>query len=151
MNTDFEVKESFGENRSIFIEDITDAVKQMPVPRGFLKEDPLQGIGPVYQDKIETIFLLMNWSFISQEENEEEGPISGPSLYAAIMKHGKTHVAETFFANEETGKYMGSHRVFSVKFPENIYNEDYDPWLMEELTTRVLGVRNQSIENFEKF
>lgn len=122
------------EERVVTINDITEAVKEMPDQKGFILADEERGIIPVYGSSIVALFELMNWNFLETK---------GLTLYAAILPHGKTHVAEVFFIDEETGKYVGSHKVFNIAFPGNEYLEDYDPWLMDELAQKVLGVKRE--------
>ena len=69
---------------------------------------------------------------------------SGFSVYAAIVQHGKKHVAEVFIANEKDQKYLGSLKAYSVEFPENTYSEGYDDWLMDELAKRLTGVTKET-------
>lgn len=130
------VQEGFS-GQIIKIENITEAVLQMPGAKGFLDVTPTGEVRPSYAREIKAAFLLMHWPFFNRAEE------SGLGLYGALMEHGKTHVVEIFFADEESGRYLGSHMTFSVEFPDNLYVEDYDPWLMEELSQKVLGVHRE--------
>lgn len=156
--------------REIIIENITDAICSMPEQIGLLEFDSERGIKPRFGSEIKAMFLLMHWpmfsmpglekqilsdlqksdKFKAENKNESEQDdgakdISnyGMSMYAAILPHGKKHVAEIFFTDEHTGNYLGSHMVFSIILPDNTYSEDYDPWLMEELANKVLGVHRE--------
>ncbi|MBT3980805.1 MAG: hypothetical protein HOE90_05580 [Bacteriovoracaceae bacterium] len=127
---------------NIVLKEITSETKQMPVGSSFLKLDENGNLKPAFAPEITGIFLVMNWPIFSKmNENDYEG--DGISLYGALMPHGKTFVVECFFAEESTGKYLGTHKVFSVTFPENTYLKDYDDWLMDELAARTLGIRDQ--------
>jgi len=132
-------------DRDIAIEDITLAVKEMPEGETFIKYEMGKGLKPTFAKKIEAIYLIMHWPYVQghEEGNEFEVSKSGISLYAAVMEHGKKHVAEIFFANEETGEMLGTHKVFSINFPKRTYNDHYDDWLMEELAIKTLGVKRE--------
>lgn len=131
----------------ITIKDISRAVLEMPAPRGFIWGDSEHGIRPRYAKSVKALYLIMHWPYISDDDSEidEESGISGSgmSMYGALMEHGKTHVVEIFMADEKTQKYHGSHKTFSVDFPENKYVEEYDDWLMDELAKKVLGVKRE--------
>ena len=143
-------------DRQIVIKNITDAICQMPDHKGFLTIDENRSVKPAYTGEIKSLFLLMHWPLFSfpgnngklnfvdtSKDNSEDITSHGLSIYAAVMEHGKSHIAEVFFANEENGEFMGSHMVFSLELPNNEYTEDYDPWLMEELANKVLGVHRE--------
>ncbi|MBT4790251.1 MAG: hypothetical protein HON90_01660 [Halobacteriovoraceae bacterium] len=133
--------------KSIKIKDISQAVLDMPSPRGFIMGDAEQGIKPRYAKSIAALYLLMHWPLISEEDAKIDDTTgtsaTGVSMYAAILEHGKTYVADIFFADEKTQSYRGSHKSFSIDFPENTYVEDYDDWLMDDLASRVLGVKQE--------
>ncbi len=135
--------------KTIKVKDISDAVLDMPEPRGFILSDIENGVRPRYAKSIESLYLLMHWPFISESGSKVDDSTktsqSGISVYAAIMQHGKTHVAEVFFADEKACNYIGSHKSFSVDFPDNIYHQGYDEWLMNELAEKVLGVRREQV------
>ncbi|WP_127716402.1 hypothetical protein [Halobacteriovorax sp. HLS] len=137
-------------DEQITITDISQAVKDMPENKGFILADEDKGVKPQFAKEISAIYLLMHWPFINIDGpvniDEEQGlTTSGVSLYAALLPHGKKFVAEIFMASEETQKYMGSVKAYSVEFPQNHYQEDYDEWLMEELAKKVLGVNREKV------
>jgi len=132
----------------ISLKDISSAVREMPAPRGFVIPDPLNGgVRPRYAKEVKALYLLMHWQMINEDEadlDESRGVSpSGLSMYAALMQHGKTHVAEVFFFNEKTQSYSGSHKCFSIEFPNNLYLAEYDDWLMNALANTVLGVERE--------
>lgn len=133
--------------KTIEVKDISNAVLEMPMPRGFVMSDDERGIKPRYAKEIKSLYLIMHWPIISEDESvvDEESGISesGMSMYAAVLPHGKTHVAEIFFVDEKSNSYRGTHKSFSIDFPENQYLEEYDDWLMDELAGKVLGVKNE--------
>jgi hypothetical protein len=132
-------------DRDITIEDITLAVKEMPDGKTFLRYEKDSGLKPNFAKKIDAIYLIMHWPYVKghDEGNEYEVSKAGITLYAAVMEHGKKHVAELFFANEESGEMLGTHKVFSINFPNRTYNDHYDEWLMEELAGKTLGVKRE--------
>ena len=131
---------------SISIKDITLAMRETE-HKSFLIASDKKGVLPRYSDKIRALYLIMHWPCIAAEsfEIDKETGVSsfGMSLYAALMEHGKTHVAEVFFADEASSSYYGTHRVFSVEFPENIYDEEYDDWIMDQIASEVMGVKRE--------
>lgn len=133
--------------RNIQVKDISQAVLDMPSPRGFVMACEETGVKPRYAKSIKALYLIMHWPMINEDDCEldENTGVSGTglSMYAALLEHGKTHVAEIFFADEKTQSYRGTHKSFSVDFPENTYVEDYDDWLMDELAGKVLGVKRE--------
>jgi diadenosine tetraphosphatase ApaH/serine/threonine PP2A family protein phosphatase len=136
--------------QQITITDISDSVKEMPDPKGFILPDSEKGVSPQFAPEISAIYLLMHWPFLNEEGpvrvDEEKGlTTSGTSLYAALLPHGKKYVAEVFMANEHDQSYMGSIKAFSIEFPNNQYVEDYDEWLMDELAKKVLGVSREKV------
>lgn len=139
-----DVHNDLSSDRVISIEDITDAVCQSPSDqKGFLEGDGDRGVRPMYAKEISTIYLLMHWPMFKLAQQQEAEENQGMSLYAAVLPHGRAHVAEIFFVNEATGAYVGSHMVFKVNFPGGEYLQDYDEWLMEELASKVLGVHRE--------
>lgn len=138
--TDHELTE-----KAIKVTDISQSVVDMPSPRGFVMADVEHGIRPKYAKSFKTMYLLMHWPMINEDDSKVDETVgvssTGLSMYAAVLEHGKTHVAEIFFADEKTKAYRGTHKAFSLEFPDNVYDEGYDDWLMDELANRVLGVR----------
>ena len=137
-------------DQTIVITDISDAVKDMPDKKGFIVADEDKGVRPQFANEITAIYLLMHWPFINTNgpvKVEEDNGLttSGVSLYAALLPHGKKFVAEIFMASEETQKYMGSTKAYSIEFPNNRYEQGYDDWLMDELANKVLGVSREKV------
>jgi len=135
--------------QQIRITDISGALMDMPEPRGFIIPDESTGIKPQFAKKITALFTLMHWPFINEGkssllDDEAEISNSGLSVYAALVEHGKKYVAEVFLANEKDQRYLGSLKAYSVEFPENVYSEGYDDWLMDELAKRVTGVTKET-------
>ena len=129
----------------IKVTDISSVLKDMPDGIGFIRPDEHKGILPQFAKKISAIYLLMHWPFINDFTNKTINPDlnisrSGFSMYAALVEHGKKYVAEVFIANEEDQCYQGTVKIYSIDFPNNIYDEGYDDWLMSELSKRVTGV-----------
>ena len=135
-------------DQEIKIEDISGALMDMPEPRGFIVPDSEHGIRPQFAKKISALFNLMHWPFINLGQDalghKEQTPVSGFSLYAAIVEHGKKYVAEVFLVNEQDQSYQGSIKAYSLEFPENSYSDAYDDWLMDELAKRVTGVTKET-------
>ena len=137
-------------NDSIRVIDISDTVSAMPDPKGFIVPDKDAGIRPQFANEIKALYVLMHWPFLNETDpvviDEEKGISNcGVSVYAAVLAHGKKHVAEVFLANEKDQSYRGSLKAFSIEFPENQYVEEYDEWLMDELAGRVLGVKREKV------
>lgn len=128
-------------NRELFLEDITEATKCSPDGKTFLEISPEGEIKPIYAKEIAAIYLLMNWPMIGNYSESE----TGISLYACLIQHGKKYIAEVFLAQEDSGKHLGTTKVYSLTFPLNQYSKDYDDWLMDELATRVLGKREEKV------
>ncbi|MCB9062057.1 MAG: hypothetical protein H6622_11095 [Halobacteriovoraceae bacterium] len=132
-------------NQTIQITDISDALMSMPEPRGFILPDERTGIRPQFAPEITAIFELLHWPFINMGKGcPIDDSNTAINLYAALVQHGKTHVAEVFVAEERNRKYIGTIKAFSVDIPNNIYDAGYDDWLMEELTKRVTGIARES-------
>jgi len=145
-------------SENIEISDITQETKCMPEGGTFISLDNNGQVIPNFAREISSVYLLMHWELLRKDKNssnksEHLDPdyqaagmsANGLSLYAVLMKHGKTYVAEIFFQDEYSGQYLGSSHVFSIKFPQNLYSDQYDEWLMEELASKTLGVHREKI------
>lgn len=134
-------------DQNIKLVDISRAVIEMPAPKGFLLPDEQNGVRPRFAKRFLAMYMIMHWPLINEAECFEDGETgithTGLSLYAAVMEHGKTHVAEVFFADEKNKSYRGTNKVFAIEFPNNLYDETYDDWLMDEIATRSLGVKEE--------
>lgn len=111
--------------------DIRAHVRAMPERQSFLINDE-SGLRSAYVPRPEKIILLMEWPL---------GEAGSLKAYAAIIRHGKIHVAETFFVSKtEHERYLGSHGVFSLRYPGEEYEARYDDEIAEVLA-RDLSLR----------
>ncbi len=115
----------------IEILDIRAHVRAMPERQSFLINDE-GGLRPAYVPSPEKVILLMEWTLTT-------GTIL--KAYAAVIKHGKVFVAETFFVSKtDRERYLGSQGVFSLRYPEGEYDPRFDDEIAEVLS-RDLGLR----------
>ena len=101
---------------SIELMDITQAIRKMPERQSLLKFDE-PGVRPVYAKRILKLLLLMEWPVFNGEVT------SWMRFYAAVLQHGKTHVAEVYLMQgsedqSQPGKYLGTFRVYSINLPD---------------------------------
>jgi len=135
-------------DQDIVIKNITDAVNKMQAPKSFLRSTPECPLRPAFAKEIKALYLLMHWSFLGPSEklpDPTEISENGISLYGALMEHGRAHIVEIFMANEKDGSMLGTHAVYSIEFPHNHYQQEYDDWLINDLAQRTLGVEREQV------
>lgn len=126
---------------SLVFTDITPQINAMPEGTTLLRfsDGPLK---PSYAKELLSLFLLSEWPLSGNINLPDIPTATGASrwlrLYAALMPHGKTHVAEIFFLlqkkeEEKQGVYLGSSKVLSILFPDNQYHPSYDDEIIETL------------------
>ena len=78
---------------SIELMDITAAIRSMPEGRSLLRFEG-SAVQPVYAKHILKLLLLIEWPLVNGQTE------IWTRFYAAILPHGKTHVAEIYFVQE---------------------------------------------------
>lgn len=130
----------------INLTDITSCTKDMAEGNSFLKIDPESGILPRFSKEITSVFLLADWPLFGEKIGDIEKPAQILKCYAALMPHGKMYVAEIFFISEnaanDDANYVGSTRVFTIKYPNDTYDEKYDDIIMDKIALTLFGSGN---------
>ena len=119
------------------VKEITQCLDEMEGSKTFMKLDSKEGLVPTYADHVDALYVLGEWPLF--DEANRKSTDKALQCCAALMPHGKTHVAEVFFFNKRDNIYLGTSSVFSVTLPERRYVEALDDVIISKLSERFFG------------
>ncbi|MCB0403644.1 MAG: hypothetical protein KDD51_02590 [Bdellovibrionales bacterium] len=121
------------------IQEITQVLKDMPAGGSFLRFDEGGELLPQYGKQVLAVFELWQSPLLL------DGKQDRLRCLAALLPHGKIHVAESFFVLADTNTYLGTGRVFRIDLPDGKYDETQDDILIDELREALLKGTSEGV------